>query len=123
MYGTTFFACVLAIVGVRSWSRAAFALVMLVAATTLTELRLEHGAWDLSPRTELGRESGGLVVVTAWSLIGIAMTHPSPLTVYGLVGTAIAVVASVVVVPKWYLSPGDAIGHCIGVGFAPPPNA
>jgi hypothetical protein len=79
--------------------------------------------FDFSPKTENGREAGGLSILSFWTcltfLVSSTRKRTSRLFELGLLGVALAVVAGVYAVPKYYLSSSDVEGHCSGIGITP----
>jgi hypothetical protein len=83
--------------------------------------RLLSGMVDMEPQTEIGRENLGLLIVVFWMLVSsLDIALESPILALGILGLTIAVLSSVYVIPKMFLTTANTEGHCQGIGFAAP---
>eukprot|EP00474_Spongospora_subterranea_P001068 CRZ01526.1 hypothetical protein [Spongospora subterranea] len=122
LYGITTLTCILACSRMcPRGSRTMFIALSGISLVFLAQRRISEGALDLSPKTELGRESAGVLIIAAWSLQNLVLsnTPTSQMLAYAIVGVSVAAIASVALIPKFYLSQKDAIDHCFGVGIGP----
>lgn len=77
---------------------------------------------DFSPKTERGRESGGLTIALFWNTVNFVSRKTfkrSKLFFSLLLIFSVGVASSIYVIPKYFLNVQDTTGHCQGLGITP----
>lgn len=81
------------------------------------------GKFDISFKTETGREILGSCIVASWMLLHIAYPYKekekgSEFVKFMILSLAVVVVSSIYLVPKYFLLPSDTQDHCSGLGIS-----
>ena len=75
---------------------------------------------NLSPRTEIGREMDGCLIVLFWMLINRFAPSKSDqhfISRWTIFVISLTVLASAWIIPTFFLAPEDAQDHCTGLGI------
>ena len=93
--------------------------LILVCCLFALSLRYYQAGWmlDLDYKTEDGRENSGMIIV-AWAML-INMVSMSRTVAIGIVGLAVSVCASAIIIPRYLMTMEHMQGHCHGIGFEP----